>query len=167
IMFNEGWNTYHARSAAVGVPLYATRPDRSAVNYPPLSFHLVGALGRVLGDINLAGRWLSIVSLVWITLCAALVARQISGDGIAGAFTGLFCLGWFTFFAPTYIGANDPQLIGHALILTALLLYTVGPESTPLVAGACILCCAAGFVKLNLLAFPAAMSLDVLWRSRR
>src|ERR1700716_593948 len=39
IMFNEGWNAYHARSAA-GEALYATRPDRLAVNYPPLSFHL-------------------------------------------------------------------------------------------------------------------------------
>ena len=53
IMFNEGWNTYHAHSAAIGEPLYAARPDRSAVNYPPLSFHLVGALGRPLGDVNL------------------------------------------------------------------------------------------------------------------
>jgi hypothetical protein len=167
IMFNEGWNAFHAHSAAVGEPLYGTRGERTAVNYPPLSFHLVGALGRVLGEVNFAGRVLSLVSLVWVTLCAALIVRKISEDNVAAAFAALFCMGWFSFFAPTYVGANDPQLIGHALILTAVLLYVIGEESAPVLIGVCILCCAAGFVKPNLFAFPVAISLHLLWRSRK
>ena len=167
IIFNEGWNAYHAHAAAAGEALYGSRPDRIAVNYPPLSFHLAGALGRLLGDVNLAGRLLSLVALVWIALCAALIVREISKDNVAGAFAALFCLGWFSFFAPTYVGANDPQLAGHALILTAVFLYMIGRESAPILAGACILCCAGGFIKPNLVAFPAAISLHLLWRSRR
>jgi hypothetical protein len=167
IMFNEGWNAYYAHAASAGEPLYATRPDRVAVNYPPLSFHIVGALGRVLKDMNLAGRWLSLVSLLWVTLCAALIVRKISGDDVAAALAALFCVGWFAFFAPTYIGVNEPQMLGHALILSALLLYIAGPDSALVLAGVCILCCAGGFVKLNLFPFPVAISLHLLWRSRK
>src|SRR5258706_4056589 len=89
IMFNEGWNAYYAHSAA-SQALYGSRPERMAVNYPPLSFHLVGAFGRLTGDVNFAGRLLSLVSLVWVTLCAALIVKKISGDTLAPAFAALF-----------------------------------------------------------------------------
>ncbi len=167
IIFNEGWNAYHAHSAAIGQALYAAKPDRMEINYPPLSFHLVGALGRVLGDVNFAGRLLSFAALAWVTLCAALIVRSISGNDVAAALAALFCAGWFSFFAPAYVGANDPQMIGHALVMTALLLYTLRPDSSPFLIGSCILCCAGGFVKPNLFAFPIAISLDLLLRSRR
>src|SRR6185295_16331477 len=100
-------------------------------------------------------------------LCAALIVRKISGDHVAAAFAALLCIGWFSFFAPTYIGANEPQMLGHALILTAVLLYMVGQESALLLGGVCILCCAGGFVKPNLFPFPVAISLHLLWCSRR
>src|SRR5665647_3859086 len=79
ILYNEGWNAYYAHDAAAGRPLYGARPLRTAVNYPPLSFHLMGALGRVLGDLNFAGRVLSLAALFWVALCAGFVARRISG----------------------------------------------------------------------------------------
>src|ERR1700730_5802306 len=83
IIFNEGWNAYHASSASAGTPLYIATPEHTAVTYPPLSFHLVGALSRLTGDLNLTGdvnmigRWLSLLSLVWVVVCSAGVAPII------------------------------------------------------------------------------------------
>jgi hypothetical protein len=168
IMFNEGWNAYYASSARAGVPLYRTRPEHMAVNYPPLSFHLVGALSRLTGgDVNLTGRWVSLLSLLWVVVCSAGVARKISGDRLTGLLAALLCGAWFVLFAPTYMGANEPQMLGHALLMTGVLLYVARRDSTLGLAGACLLCCLGGFVKQSLLAFPLAITLDLLWRSPR
>jgi hypothetical protein len=168
IVYNEGWNTYYAHDAATGQPLYGARPDRMAVNYPPLSFHLAGALGRVLGDPNFAGRVLSLAALLWVAFCAGFAAQSISGDPWAAAFAALFCIAWICFFAPTNVGVNDPQMLGHALIMTAVALYVAANGEAPfLLAAACVFCCLAGFTKHNLVAFPLAMTLDLLFRSRR
>lgn len=167
IVFNDGWNAYRASSASAGVPLYMARPAHTAVDYPPLSFHLVGALSRLTGDVNLAGRWLSLLSLVWVVVCSAGVARKISGDRLTGLLAGLLCAAWFLLFAPTYVGANDPQLLGHALSMTGVLLYVARRNSTLGLVGSCLFCCLGGFVKQSLLAFPLAIGLDLLWRSPR
>ncbi len=167
ILYNEGWNAYYAHSAANGIPLYGTPPERLAVNYPPLSFHVAGALGRWMGDVNLAGRAISLVSLVWAALCAGYIVRKIGNSGWAAAFASLFCVGWICFFAPMYVAVNDPQMLGHALVMTGAALYAGGRKSAALLALACVLCCVAGFVKHSLLAFPIALSLDLLWGTRR
>ena len=168
ILYNEGWNAYYAHDAAAGRPLYGARPLRTAVNYPPLSFHLMGALGRVLGDLNFAGRVLSLAALFWVALCAGFVARRISGDLLAGAFAALFWIAWICYFAPAYVGMNDPQMLGHALMMTAVALYVAANGESPcLLAAACVFCCLGGFTKHNLAAFPLAMTLDLLVRSRR
>ena len=80
---------------------------------------------------------------------------------------GILCIAWFVLFAPTYIGANDPQLFGHALQLTGLLLYVTRGASTRGLVASCLLCCAGGFVKQSLLALPLAIGLDILWRTPR
>src|SRR5471030_3561374 len=102
-MYNVGWDPYYADQDPPGKPLYGTRPDRLAVNYPLLSFHLVGALGSVLGDLNFAGRVLSLAALLWVALCAGWAARSLSGDTLAGAFAALFCIAWICFFTPKYV----------------------------------------------------------------
>jgi hypothetical protein len=100
IFFNEGWNACHASSASAGIPLYLAKPAYTAVNYPPLSFHLVGALSHLTGDVNLTGRWLALLSLVWVVICSAGVARKISGDRLTGPLAGLLCAAWFSLFMP-------------------------------------------------------------------
>ncbi|HXB71195.1 MAG TPA: hypothetical protein VNY05_23370 [Candidatus Acidoferrales bacterium] len=178
IIFNEGWNAYHASSASAGTPLYIARPEHTAVTYPPLSFHLVGALSRLTGlnltgdvnqtgDVNMIGRWLSLLSLVWVVVCSAGVARIISGARLTGLLAGLLCAAWFVLFAPAYVGANDPQMLGHALLMTGVLLYVARRDSTLGLVGSCLLCCLGGFVKQSLLAFPLAIGLDLLWQSPR
>jgi len=63
---NEGWNAYHAAAAISGAPALSRSQSFMIDNYPPLSFYLVGALGRVLGDYILAGR---IVFAALLLLC--------------------------------------------------------------------------------------------------
>jgi hypothetical protein len=60
------------------------------------------------------------------------------------------------------MGANEPQMLGHALLMTGVLLYVARRDSTLGLAGACLLCCLGGFVKQSLLAFPLAIALDLL-----
>jgi hypothetical protein len=165
--YNEGWNTYYSGYAAAGRPLYGKPPDRLAANYPPLSFHLEGALGRVTGNLNFAGRILSLAALFWVALCAGFTVCRLSGDPWASMFAALFCVAWFCFFAPTCVGVNDPQMLGHGIMLTGVALYAASEHSATLLAASSIFFCIGGFTKHNLVAFPVAITLDILLRSRR
>src|SRR5215472_15267788 len=59
---NEGWNAYRAAAAMSGAPLYPPADALFFNNYPPLSFYLVGAFGRLVGDNIVAGRIVSLAS---------------------------------------------------------------------------------------------------------
>src|SRR5205085_8044598 len=59
---NEGWNAYHADEAMRGAGLYPPPDGLVANNYPPLSYYLLGWLGRVFGDPLYVGRALSLLA---------------------------------------------------------------------------------------------------------
>ena len=164
--YNEGWNTYYSHYAAVGHPLYGTKPQRLATNYPPISFHLEAALGRLLGDLNFAGRIISIVAFIWVATCTGFTVRLATGESWAAISATFFCVAWFSPFAPYNIGVNDPQMLAHALMLTGVVLYAASERSTPILVASCVFFCIGGFTKHSLLAFPLAVTLDILWRSR-
>ena len=86
---NEGWNAYHAAAAMAGAPLYPGAQSTMINNYPPLSFYLAGALGRVLGDNIFAGRIVSLLSFFFVTF----------GIFAAGLHLGYQVFGWQHFFA--------------------------------------------------------------------
>ncbi len=65
---NEGWNAYHTAAVLGGSPLYPDPSGYLVNNYPPLSFYVVAALGRLLGDTIVAGRILSLLSLAAIAI---------------------------------------------------------------------------------------------------
>jgi hypothetical protein len=60
---NEGWNAYFADAAMGKMPLYPSADKLITNNYPPLSFYIVGVVGRFLGDPVLAGRLLSLLRI--------------------------------------------------------------------------------------------------------
>jgi hypothetical protein len=167
ITFNEGWNAFYARQAAEGIPLYGRKPDRLVNNYPPLSYHLIAAIAGPSGDVNRVARIVSLIAVAWVAFCAAWLASRFAADRWAGAFAALFCMGWFVFFVPGSVGVDEPQMLAHAVILTGAVLYWVRPDSIPMLIAACIVCCVGGFIKHTQIAFPAAIALDLLWRSRR
>src|SRR6266545_158591 len=76
INYNEGWNSYYATYASLGKALYASESHYIGLNYPPLSFHLVGLVGKLLGDVTRAGRWISLLSLAATAVGVALIVYQ-------------------------------------------------------------------------------------------
>ncbi len=159
--YNEGWNSYHASSAAKGVPLYGSRPYYTAVNYPPLSFHLVALIGTAIGDFNLAGRWLSLAAILWISVCSGWIAYRSNRDGLTGALSGALTFTFLCSFAQPYLGMNDPQFLGQAFIMTGAAVYAGWPSSQRSLALCCTALCLGGFSKHNLLAFPVAITWDI------
>src|SRR3981081_31218 len=63
IWLTEGWNAYFQDAAASGARLYPASDALIVNNYPPLSFYVIGLLGKGLGDDLFVGRALSLVSL--------------------------------------------------------------------------------------------------------
>src|SRR5215813_12502205 len=76
---NEGWNAYHADAAMGGGALYPS-PDTLIVNnYPPLSFYVLGGLGKVFGDSLYVGRLVSLLSVLGLAALIARVVLQLGG----------------------------------------------------------------------------------------
>src|SRR5471032_3023495 len=67
---NEGWNAAHALAAMAGGALYPPLQSLMVNNYPPLSFYIVGELGRLTGDPVIAGRILSLIA--FLTACGGI-----------------------------------------------------------------------------------------------
>jgi hypothetical protein len=166
ISFKEGWDAYYSKAASDGVKLYGAQPLLTALNYPPLSFHLVGLLGRILHDMNFAGRLISFLSLLWVAGCVAVIVLKMVHRRFPALQAALFCLAWFSLFGVGHVGANEPQLLGHAVIMSGVVLYVIGQDSLVLLLASCLLCIAGGFVKHNLLSFPLGIGVDLLFRSR-
>ena len=192
IDYNEGWNGYHAARAAAGQPVYDASNVWTPVDYPPLSFYIVGLAGRLVGDPVIAGRVISFLALLAIGLLAGKIVQCLGGALHARVLAVLLCIGPFAAYGTHYVGMNDPQMLGSLFMMVGLWLYVSrlpagaaagethqvpGTSEVPgtwwvvfknrwlfLVA----LCCALGLlVKYNLLPLPAAIGLDLLLRSRK
>ncbi len=169
IDYNEGWNAFRQQAASVWQPLYGASPDMAVTNYPPLSFHLLGLIGRLGGGVVLMGRSASILAIVLIGLVAMLIGyRQSKSRAVAAC----CCLGWIAgleFWTPTRIGANDPQLLAMAFQSASLLAFLSGPGKTVHTASSAVLVTLGLFSKHNLLALPCGLAVHLLlkrdWRA--
>jgi hypothetical protein len=163
---NEGWNAYHAAAAMLGHGPYPEASSFMTNNYPPLSFYVVGALGRVLGDNIVAGRIVSLLSFLAISAGIAELVRKFAGGKIEAAFAALFFVS-FLLLNSDYVGMDDPQLLGHALQICGLmaLLPRKSSLSTDLICAALFV--AGIFVKHNLIAMPLAAIVWLLFEDWR
>ena len=157
---NEGWNAAHAIALMTGHPLYPPPTGLMVNNYPPLSFYAVAAMAALTGDAVSAGRVLSLLSFLAACALIAAIARRM-GTGLAGALAAVVFFAAVLLIASDYVGMDDPQLLGHALQLAALLFLLRGQSLT-----AAALFTVSLFVKHNLLALPLA-SMLWLWRQDR
>lgn len=166
--YNEGWNAYFARRA-VGLdpaPLYPEAGSLVFNNYPPLSFYIIGIVGRALGDMIVAGRMIAMLSLL---LSAALVGwcvRLLGGTKRGGLVAAIMLLLYAGTYFHDYVAMNDPQWLAHALMLASLAVLLRKRASlrftpTNLVVAA-LLMTAGGFVKHNLVALPLAITIWLL-----
>ncbi len=160
--YNEGWNAYHALTVLQGRALYPPVDGLLLNNYPPLSFYVVAAVGSLTHDLVLAGRLVAVVSFAVVVLNIGVAAASLARSRAAGGFGSALFAALFGVFYGRYFGMDDPQLLAHALMTTALVLCIRRWDSPRAVAAALLLALAAGLTKHNLLALPLALAI-VSW----
>jgi hypothetical protein len=158
---NEGWNAAHALAAVTGQGLYPSPQALMVNNYPPLSFYLIGALARHGGDVIVIGRWISLAAYLAVASGMAAVLRRMDCRPRA-VFLGTLFFAALLLVTSDYVGMDDPQLLGHAVQLIALLILL---RERVMIAAA--LFAASLFIKHNLLALPLAAGLWLLLQDRR
>ena len=166
--YSEGWNAYWDEAARLGRPLYAAPPDLTIVNYPPVSFHLIGLLSRVLGGVTLAGRLVALFGLAWSAANVATAATALTRSRRGGLYAALCFLLWLALLTPGRIATNDPHFLGLALSTLGVCAYLRAAGRAGWIVAAAVFFATSLFVKNNLLAFPLATALHLLltrqWR---
>ena len=163
---NEGWNAYHALAAMAGHGLYPSAQSHMINNYPPLSFYLVGVLGRMLGDMIVAGRLISFAALGAVMAGIAVAARSMGCTRMQAVFAALLFAD-ILLLTSDYVGMDDPQLLGHAIAIAGFILILRQPQKTGIVVGGAFLMTLAVFVKHNLIAMPLAAAIWLFLHDRR
>src|ERR1041385_5357130 len=164
---NEGWNAYHADAAMRGLQLYPPNESLIANNYPPLSYYVIGWLGRVFGDPLYVGRALSLIGTLGIGAAAAAVVRQFGGSRAAVLIAGFWFVATMARFFEFYVGMNEPQILGLAVMAAALVWFLKLHAAGRAVEPAILLMVVAGFVKHNFITVPVVCLLWLMldnWR---
>ncbi len=151
---NEGWNAYHADAAMRGAQLYPPPDGLVANNYPPLSYFLIGWLGRLFGDPLYVGRALSLLATLGIGAAAAAVVRQFGGTRAACLIAGFWFVATMARFFEYYVGMNEPQLLGLAVMSAGLVWFLKRHGEGRAVEPAVLLMVLAGFIKHNFITVP-------------
>jgi hypothetical protein len=160
IWLTEGWNAYLQDAAASGHQLYPAANGLIGNNYPPLSFYAIGLLGKLFGDSLYVGRAISIVGLlcvaVEIFLCARILTRTIIGPAIGA----LWYVATMSHNSTAYVGVNDPQLAGEAIMGAGLALILARDGAGKSVTPALLIMVVGGFWKHNMIAIPLT---SIMW----
>jgi hypothetical protein len=167
INYNEGWNAYVQQMAANGGKIYGEAPRLFYHNYPPVSFFAIGVLSKVTGDVNLTGRWVSLLALLGVALLAAMIVERLAGSRRAGAYCGLAILIFIALLKPDRLGMNDPHLFAMALGMGGVYCALRDPESTAWLRASGGLFALSVFSKQTLLAFPAAVAIHLFQHHRK
>src|SRR5438552_377814 len=163
---NEGWNAYFADAAINGGVLYPAADALITNNYPPLSFYIVGAIGHLTGDNIFAGRVIALLSLLFVAWSIYHWLRSTGSATRFSLFAAVTFLGYAVTYARDYVAMDDPQWLGHALIMGGLLVLWRSPEDTRHLLIGAVLMIAGGWTKHLLIPLPVTASLWLLWRSR-
>src|ERR1035438_2995734 len=125
---NEGWNAYNAE-AANHHDLYPLKYGWKTVNYPFLSFYLIGKLSRIFGDPVMIGRMLCLASFLISCALVSFIIKRLTRRWGPAIFGASFCLVLFSAMAPQYVAQDDPQMLAQPFLLLSLLLYLKRPAS--------------------------------------
>lgn len=159
--YNEGWNAYHATRAYAyaSAPLYPASDALISNNYPPLSFFIVGAFAKLVGDAVMAGRILALLGLGATAVNIGLTILLLSGNRLAALFGSIVFLGLMAGAYGSYVAMNDPQWLAHGVMTTGLLLFLRYRTKPGIVALAAVIMVSAGLIKHNLLPVPVAVTI--------
>jgi hypothetical protein len=150
----EGWNAYLQDAAASGRRLYPSPDGLVGNNYPPLSFYAVGMLGKIFGDNLFVGRALSLLALAAIAVEIFGVVRLLVQDRTAAAVGALWYLAIMAHNSSAYVGINDPQLAGEAIMGAALLWFLSRMGDGKSVVAPLLLMVVGGFWKHTMIGVP-------------
>ena len=154
IWFTEGWNAYFQDAAAIGGRLYPEPGALTVNNYPPLSFYAIGLLGKIFGDNLFVGRAISLIAVIVVSCEIFCCARTLVG-GVAGPAIGsLWYLAIMCHGFPSYVGANDPQLAGEAIMCGGLAMFLARERAGGSVLVPLLIMVVGGFWKHNMIAIP-------------
>jgi len=163
--YNEGWNAFWAHRAELGQPIYPPPDAMVFNNYPPLSFLLIGALGRLGIDVWIVGRIVAWLSFAGCAVLISAVLRTLGSAGPAAALGAVLFCGLMALNYHTYLGMDDPQLTAHLGMLVGLyllvrggLMVKGGGPSRRSVMLAAVVIVASGFIKHNLFALPLTIT---------
>ncbi|MEJ0073927.1 MAG: hypothetical protein WDO17_00520 [Alphaproteobacteria bacterium] len=160
---NEGWNAYHADAAMRGAAqVYPPSDGLIANNYPPLSYYVMGWLGRMFGDPLYVGRAVSIVSTLGVGAAVAAVVRQFGGSRAGALLAGFWFVATLARFFEFYVGMNEPQLFGLAIMSAGFAWFWKRRADGRAVEPAVLVMVLAGFIKHNFITLPL-MALAWLW----
>jgi hypothetical protein len=164
---NEGWLAITVAAWRDGAPLYLGTDQFFVTNYLPLAYLPYRVLETLFGDCIITGRWLS--WLLFIVLCctAFMIVRSALKQSWPALLGGLFVFSTFSVWYTGTLGMAEPQLLGHVLILLAILLLFRWPESRASLAAATAMMMAAGLVKPNLFGFPLGLAAWLVWTRPR
>lgn len=154
IWLTEGWNAYFQDAAASGARLYPEVSGLTVNNYPPLSFYFVGLLGKIFGDNLFVGRILSLAGLIGVAVEIFLCARMLSGGRVGPMIGALWYVAIMSHNSSTYVGANDPQLAGEAIMGAGLVLLLARDQAKKSATPALLIMVAGGFWKHNMIGIP-------------
>lgn len=169
--YNEGWNVMFVARLLGGGPLY-TPVDNfplTPLNYPPLSYFIIGAFSRVTGDILLTGRLVTLFSTLLVAVMIVRIVEEITGRQSAGIFASLFWLALTASLAPARLVMYDPQMLAHVFSTCALWLFCQWREalSAPRLWLIALLCCISIFTKHLLIAVPVTIAAALFLEDRK
>jgi hypothetical protein len=108
-----------------------------------------------------------LVSLVATGILVGLIVKREGAGREVALFGSLLYVAEIAILMPSRLGMNDPQLLGEALSTAGFYFYIKSKGNDPWLVLSALTFCVAGFTKQNLIAFPAAVGLDLLVRSRK
>ncbi|KIL98119.1 hypothetical protein CCC_01180 [Paramagnetospirillum magnetotacticum MS-1] len=160
----EGWNAFLQLRAIAGLPIYDTGSPYFFNNYPPLSFYLVGALSKLVGDVNLAGRLVSFAATLSLCGSVAAIVRSSGGSRLDSLFAATTCALFFACLLTDHIGKNNPQMLAHALVTGGFAVHLREGPAVRRAALSALLFAAGILVKHSLVPLLLVVSFDVLRR---
>ena len=168
IDYGEGWNAYWSQVAGTRpLSLYPAAEGLVSNNYPPAFFLLVGQLSRVGGDAIVIGRTVSLLALFATAVLAGACVWRMSRSRAAAGAAALLVLGYAAFVFNQFLAVNNPQWLGQAVTLAALMPLVGGaPSRRSYVLAALGITCAM-LVKHNMVALPLAIAVRLALTDRR
>lgn len=157
--YNEGWLALWVASWRDGAPMYPSTTEFFVANYPPGAPVVYALFERLFGDVVGPGRGLSWFLLLIICSQMAWIVRQLGQSSGAATVTAATTFATFAVWFNGSLGAAEPQLLGHVLILLGLVVLIRRMDSRAALFITALLFIAAGMVKQNLIGFPIGVTL--------